>query len=118
MVVGPWFLTREVELATTRDCLVSLTEGVCFAVSWCLSASKADLKATDVERTRCCECKVVASPGCPVCAMRAHLAFLAAAYPHRMANGVFDDDLPLFPSSAGVACTKEAMAATFEAAAR
>ena len=45
MVVGAWFLAREVELSTARACLVSVTEGACPAVSWCLPATKADLKA-------------------------------------------------------------------------
>ena len=93
---------------------MKITEGEYPSVSWCLPASKADVKANDVERTHFCECKVVASPDCPVCAMRQHLAFLASAFPSRMANGVFDQDLPLFPSGpSGAACTKEAMAATF-----
>ena len=118
LVVGSWFLCREVELSTTRACLVSVKEGSYPSVSWCLPASKADLKANGVERTHFCECRDAASPTCPVCAMRAHLAFLAAAFPSRFKNGVFDPDFPLFPSEKGVACSKEAMASTFVAAAR
>ena len=80
MVVGAWFLTREIELSTTRACLVSVTVGDCPAVSWCLPASKADLKAVGVEHTHYCECVGVGAADCPVCAMRAHLGFLAKAF--------------------------------------
>ena len=91
--------------------------GACPAVSWCLPATKADLKAEGVERTHYCECVGSAAADCPVCAMRAHLEFLAKAFPDELEDGKFSHDFPLFPDANGRPCTKAAMASTFEAAA-
>ena len=118
MVVGAWFLTREVELSTTRACLVSITEGTSPSVSWCLPASKSDLKAAGIERIHYCECVDVGAAYCPVCAMRAHLEFLAKAFPDEIEDGKFKHDFPLFPDAWGRPCKKDAMASTFEAVAR
>ena len=97
MVVGSWFLTREVELATSRACLVSVTEGECPSVSWCLPASKADTRAVGIERIHYCECVNESSADCPVCAMRAHLAFLAKAFPDQLEDGEVQSGLPPLP---------------------
>ena len=52
----------------------------CPAVSGCLPASKADRKAVGVGRAHYCECVGVGAADCLVCAMRAHLGFLAKAF--------------------------------------
>ena len=92
--------------------------GVCPTVSWCLPASKADLKAEGVERTHYCECVGTAAAYCPVCAMRARLEFLAKAFPGELEEGKFKHDVPLFPDALRRPCTKDAMADTFASAAR
>ena len=120
IIVGSWFLAREVELATSRACLVRITEASAdrpATVSWSLPASKSDLRADGVERIHKCACSGPAS-GCPVCAMRNHLAFLRRAFPSHVRGDSFARDFPLFPNEKGEVCAKEAMTETFCAAAK
>ena len=76
------------------------------------------MKAEGVERTHYWECVGSAAADCPVCAMRAHLEFLAKAFPGEVEDGKFKHDFPLFPDADGRICSKAAMAGTFEVAAR
>ena len=78
---GAWFIAHDVELSTTRACLVSMTEGACPAVSWCLPARNTDFRTEGVDITHYCECVGTASKGCHVCSMRCHLELLAAGVP-------------------------------------
>ena len=121
IVVGSWFLTREVELATSRACLVRITEaahGHPATVSWSLPASKSDPRAEGVERTHRCACSDGRfSPGCPVCAMRDHLSFLRKAFPKAVQGSTFSKDFPLFPTESGGVCSKESITETLPAAA-
>ena len=98
LVAGSWFLTREVVLATSRACLVTVVEGTPATVSWSLPASKSDLRAEGVERTHLGGRIGVADPGCPVCALRDHLRFLRRAFPQAWAGSSFILDSPLFPT--------------------
>ena len=50
--------------------------------------------------------------------MHDHLRILRRAYPLQVRGSSFAEDFPLFPNSEGEVCTKDAMAATFKAAAR
>ena len=95
-VAGAWFLTRDVELATSRACLVTVVEGSPATVSWSLPASKSDLRAESVERTHQCGCIGESDPGCPVCALRDHLRFLRKAFPRAWTGSSFIQDFPLF----------------------
>ena len=104
IIVGSWFLTREVELATSRACLVHISEATAdtpATVSGSLPASNSDLRADDAERTHRCACARSVASGCPVCAMRSHLAFLRQAYPSQVRDDSFSKDFPLFPNEKG-----------------
>ena len=118
IVVGAWFLTREVELSCSRACLVRVTEGSPATISWSLPASKSDLRADGVERVHVCGCEGAQKPGCPVCSMRKHLTFLRTAFPAMVRGESFADDFPLFPTDQGGVCSKEAMSATLVEAAK
>ena len=120
MVAGAWFLTREVELATTRACLIALELGVDGEriVRWHLPASKTDVEARGVSRAHGCSCSSSSrSLSCPYHAVLEQLERLRARFPERCLDGAFDQDLPLFPSSSGEVVTKDAMTATIVSAA-
>ena len=120
MVAGAWFLAREVELSTSRAALAELRgEGTSSpTITWHLPASKADPKAIGTSRTHGCSCGDVASGGCPVHAIWDQLLVLRLTFPDRWsAEKGYDWDLPLFPTAAGKAVEKEAMAETIRAAA-
>merc|ERR1712086_491190 len=104
IIAGPWFLTREVELATTRARLVSLevnSEGDP-VVKWYLPASKTDAEARGVARAHGCCCISAAPASCPYHAVVAQLDRLR----------------PLFPAVDGAVVTKDCMVATIVDAAR
>ena len=119
MVLGSWFLTREIELSCARACLLTLvTVDGKLTVQWTLPASKTDTRAEGVARTHGCSCSPGSiSPACPAHAALDQLQFLQLAFPKRWKDGKPDSDLPLFPNAAGAVCTKEAMSATIGAAA-
>ena len=115
LVLGSWFLTREVELACSRAVLVRVhTEGRA-SVEWHLPASKADTRAEGVARTHFCTCTPSdrGRPDCPACVMHAHLATLRKMFAGHLIDGKFPKDFPLFPDARGRPCSKEAMAAAF-----
>ena len=121
IIAGAWFLTREVELSTTRARLASLETDVDGhrAVRWFLPASKNDVEARGVSRAHGCSCVPgVARASCPYCAVAAQLQRLERLFPTRWTDGVPDLDLPLFPTSSGDVVNKEAMSETIVEAAR
>ena len=55
---------------------------------------------------------------CPAHAVASQARWLKSAFPERFAGGWPDLDLPLFPDERGQACTKQAVTATIQHAAR
>ena len=112
MISGAWFLTREVELSTTRARLVSTEVGADGdrVVRWHLPASKTDVEARGVSRAHGRACRPNA-PG-PYCAIVGQLARLRRLFPDRWDGEVPHLDLPLFPTESGEVVTKEKMTET------
>ena len=119
MVAGAWFLTREVELSTTRAALVTLEEDYKGSkiVRWSLPASKTDQEARGVARTHGCNCVGQPTASCPYHAVDFQLRRLKRVFPARWRDGTPDIDLPLFPSVDGHTVTKDKMTATIVQAA-
>ena len=121
MVAGAWFLTREVELSTTRAALVSLetsSEGDPL-VRWHLPASKTDAEARGVARAHGCCCIDGVLASCPYHAISMQLDRLRRLFPSRWEGDAPDLDLPLFPALDGSTVTKDKMVSTIvEAAVR
>ena len=120
IVAGAWFLTREVELSTSRARLVELVKGSNgeeTSIKWHLPASKSDQLAVGVARVHRCQCKGQASPSCPVHAIWDQLLVLQQLFPSRWQAGIADEDLPLFPTAEGQVCSKMAMSDTIRHAA-
>ena len=121
MIAGAWFLTREVELSTTRAALVSLERGSDGqqAVRWFLPASKTDTEARGVSRAHGCACGVAGRfSSCPYHAVEEQLRRLKRLFPARWNGDVPHRDLPLFPDVNGKVVTKDAMTATIVEAAK
>ncbi len=94
LVVGPFFMLRELEAASAKLGHVVFTSAPP-QVHWELPTSKTDLQALGVARTWGCVCE---GPNvlCPVCFMARHVERLGEAFP-----GTPPDQLPLFPTIAG-----------------
>ena len=123
--IGAWWLTREVEVSTSRARLVELfmTSGGQLAARWYLPASKTDIEAVGMARTLVCPCSCplkwpeAGARTCPAHVMAEHLLLLRALFPDRHdAHGVPDLDLPLFPTCSGGVVEKEAMIETIHKA--
>ena len=121
MVVGAWWMMREVELSTMRAALVTLTgdwSRTSLGARLTLPASKNDAAALGAARAHRCHCLSAVLPLCPTHAIADQIAFLALTFPHRFRNGMPDFDLPLFPDAYGNAVSKQAMVETILFAAR
>ena len=107
-------MTREIELSTTRACLIELVRGDRPQATWHLPASKTDVAALGVARTHGCSCAPgrPPRPSCPAHAIWDQILLLQRKFPERWHGGVADRDLPLFPTEAGEVVSKEAMTAT------
>ena len=117
ILLGSWFMMREQEMATTRACLVTLTdehgETKDMEVTWTLPASKNDVEAAGVSRSHGCCCTSGGRAGiCPYHAAVDQMKLLKKLFPTRFADGVADSELPFFPSEAGVVVGKLAMVET------
>jgi hypothetical protein len=122
VVLGAWFLMREVELSTTPAALVKLlTKDVDGKprVSWALPASKSDTKACGAVRTHGCSCISTSSPrkDCPAHAAWDQLLWLKRSFPAGWHGDAPPPELPMFPSSEGQVCSKEVVTATLVRAA-
>ena len=117
MVVGSWWLRREIELATVRAGLLSLHGGV---ASLLLPASKTDTQAFGASRSHRCGCgQGRESPGCPYHAAWDQLPWLRRTFPmHFDPLGHPHRDLPLFPDEMGRTVTKARMSESIVHAAR
>ena len=120
VVIGTWWLLREIELATVPAHLVEVAPGPDGTplVSLTLPASKTDQAARGAARSHRCRCDSVgAAFGCPAHTVLDQLAFLQRQFPRRWARGRPDQELPLFPRLTGDACSKPSMVGTVVAAA-
>ena len=120
IVVGSWWLLREVELATMRASLVDTSvsaEGLP-VIALTLPASKTDQLARGVARGHRCRCvDLAAAFSCPAHAVLDQLLFLQRQFPEHWSGGRADRDLPLFPQLSGGACSKASMVGTIAGAA-
>ena len=120
MVAGAWFLTREVDLSTTRARLVTFEVNGAGGnvVKWSLPASKSDVEARGVARAHGCCCGLeVKTPSCPCHAILAQTSRLKRLVPERWTAEGPAPDLPLFPASDGRVVSKERMTVTIVEAA-
>ena len=124
MIVGCWWLTREVELANAQMSHVEVTvaasgpkRGTPIA-KWFLPASKTDTAALGVARSHRCTCTPGSpSPSCPSHVMLAHLHHLKRAFPEHWVDDRPRAGFPLFPTASGDPVSKTAMVATIQHAA-
>ena len=115
MVVGSWWLLREIELATLRASLVetSIADDGGPVVALTLAASKTDQQAKGVARAHRCRCSSLPAPfSCPAHVVIDQLLFLRRQFPEQWAGDRAHRDLPLFPQISGAACSKAAMVGT------
>jgi len=112
LVVGAWWLLREVELANLRAGLATLLPGTAPTLTLSLPATKTDAAAHGVSRSHACICEGAPRPGCPVHAGWDQLLTLRSLFGGRFTGDVADLDLPLFPDTSGKAVTKAAFEAT------
>ena len=120
MVLGSWFMMREIEASHTlaKHVVVRLDGLGKPRVEWCLPVSKTDQEAVGAIRVHGCSCTTVVDPSCPGHAAWDHLTFLKAEFGvGPKGDRRLPEELPMFPSSDGRACTKEAVTATIEKAA-
>ena len=119
MVLGAWFMMREVELSTTRACLVKIEgTGVDMKVHWSLPVSKNDTEAVGVSRTHGCSCGSSRSSSCPAHAAQRQMARLLRLFPEKFKEGMPEENLLMFPSADGTVVAKEDMVSTIEVAAK
>ena len=114
MVLGAWFLTREIELsaASAAALEVSFPRPGVPQVRFHLPASKNDLMAVGTAREHGCACHGTPVPFCPAHTAWDHLSFLRDRFPAFWQADSTPLDLPLFPTSSGTACSKDAMTST------
>ena len=106
IILGSFFLTRELELACARYQHLSIGQG---KVTWVLPATKTDVHAIGVTRSWGCICGGEAKP-CPY-----HAAvWLRDALQVHFGDRVMEIDFPLFPTLAGGTVSKASVVDTFE----
>ena len=117
LVVGSWFMLREIEASTLTVQDVEVIESEVLGVprvSCSLPASKTDQRALGVTRTHGCLCRVRPDALCPAHAAWDQRRRLIRRFGTEKVHGCF----PFFPTVEGRVCGKEAVAETFVAAAR
>jgi len=112
IVVGAWWLLREVEAANLRAALVTIAATTVPTATLSLPASKSDAAARGVTRSQACLCTGAPRADCPVHSAWDQQLILQRLFSQRFVGGRPAMDLPLFPSSAGAAVTKQAFTAT------
>jgi len=121
MVVGAYWMLREIEASSLRAALVEVTLSAAGAprVLMHLPASKTDQAAAGAARSHGCGCRPGSppSPGCPAHAAWDQLLELRRRFPDSWHDGRPSRDLPLFPDVEGRACDKTAVVATLVAGA-
>ena len=121
MIVGAWWMLRELELSTLRAAHVEIigdwrSRGV--TVRLTLPASKNDSAAIGTSRSHRCHCLHRACPMCPAHSVIDQVLLLSRIFPARFEEGSPALDLPLFPSASGQPVDKGPMVATIICAAR
>ena len=123
LILGSWWMTREMEFANAELRSVSLNP-VRLTVSWTLPACKTDTAALGATITHGCCCgdassRVSPSPLCPYHLFYAHLRAYVKKFRRRFdQNGFALRGFPLFPDEAGEVCTKAGVTDTIRTAAR
>ena len=121
LVIGSWWMMREVELSTVRAVHVDLTGDWTrnnLHAKLTLPASKNDAAALGAARAHRCHCVGAITVMCPTHAIADQLGFLRRAFPDRFINGRPMLDLPLFPDAQGRVVNKVSMSATIVAGGR
>ena len=119
MILGSWFMMREVELSTLRAQLVTLELTSTPAVSIQLPATKSDTAALGVTRAHACICEA----GAPRILCPLHVAWdqrllLQHLAGQRSQQGPLPANLTFFPTVRGGVVSKAALADTIVFAAR
>ena len=110
IIMGTWFMMREVELSTLRGQLVTMDLAEVPAVSVQLPATKSDTAALGVTRAHACICGIgVARPQCPVHSAWGQHLVLQHAFGRTFA---VRPGTPFFPTLRGGVVTKRAMTET------
>ena len=119
MIMGSWWLCREVEISSSRARLIELlfSDAGVPSVRWHLPASKNDTLAMGMGRSLNCCCSTVGRAGCPAHCLWDHLLFLKHSFPEKFVHDVPNWDLPLFPKLDGGVVPKSAMVKTIVTAA-
>ena len=112
MVLGAWFMLREVEAATAKVENVKVDTSEVLGeprVHWSLPASKTDQAALGVNRSHGCLCVGKADPLCPAHAAWDQQRRLLLKFGVKQADGstVLPEGLPFFPNGQGQGCSKE-----------
>ena len=121
ILVGSWWLCREIELSTMRAALVEFNLVLRPpSASLTLPASKTDQLAAGMSRSLSCTCSTSTSDraGCPVHVLIDHVLFLRSTFPAACASGEFSSSFPLFPTAGGQVVQKGPMADTIREAGR
>ena len=107
MIVGSWWLLREMEAAGARAKHVRILQGDPLVATFLLPTSKTDLRALGAARAQPCICGAAAPrPDCPVHAVWDQLLVLRRLFPGRHSGHQPHTDLPLFPDAGGKAISK------------
>ena len=114
MMVGAWWLCREIELSNLRAQLVEFSGSrTALVATLHLPASKSDQLALGTARALRCVCSADASSSskmaCPAHVLAEHVLFLQARFPAKFVDGAEDMNFPLFPSAEGKVVMKAAM---------
>ena len=107
VVLGTWWFTRGIEIASARACHVRVLP-VSKTTGWSLPVSKRDIAALGEERVHgCCCASEQASPLCPYHVMHRYVRVLKAHF----GDGALEagTELPLFPDAQGKPLCKQAV---------
>ena len=115
ILVGAWWLMREMELATVRAAHVAFSgawDSTGCGVRLTLPASKNDQAAFGTSRAHRCRCREEVAVDCPVHAVLNQWFWLRTTFPERFTMGKPALDLPLFPTLGGMVVAKPAFVST------
>ena len=113
LIVGAWWLLREIELSGVRAAHAQIVPGTPVVATLLLPASKTDVAAMGTARAHPCICgSSRPRPDCPVHALWDQLLCLQRRFPDLHAQGLPLPSLPLFPTIEGKAIAKTAVVQT------
>eukprot|EP00971_Amphidinium_carterae_P341779 6480776-Amphidinium_carterae.1 len=115
LVVGCWFMLREIEFSNMLARHVTFTgTGEDLHATLLLPSSKCDPQALGLERTHGCSCKRLGKTSCPAHGLQMQVRRLHDRFG---VQGQLPAELPLWPTVDGVAVTKDKVVDTIEHAA-